>query len=159
MALGTNRARILDALAIEIDELLAAANGTGYAHALSTARGTSLDNVGDLFGITRDVDETDANFRLLLSQLITVYTAAGTKLAIRTFLAALLDIELTTVKIYETTPGNIIINMPLSVEDREDYINSLINDIIAAGVHASLVFSNTFWDSPDVKWDTDDDWE
>jgi hypothetical protein len=159
MTLGTNRARILDVLAIEIDDLLAAANGTGYARALSTARGTSLDNVGDLFGITRDVDETDANFRLLLSQLITVYTAAGTKLAIRTFLAALLDVELVTVKIYEITPGNIIINMPLSVADREVYINSLINDIIAAGVHASLVFSNTFWDSPDVKWDTDDDWE
>lgn len=158
MALGTNRARVLDVLAFEIDDLLAAISSVKYAHQLTTSRGSSLDEIGYMFNIIRTTDETDADFRILLSQLISIYTAAGTKSAIVAFLAVLLDIEETDIRLYETAPGNVMIFLPTTFLDQANYINGLLTDIMAAGVVVTLIWSETFWDSPDTLYDSDDIW-
>ncbi|MDD3039586.1 hypothetical protein [Bacteroides sp.] len=158
MTIATNRERLLDAIALQIDETLAACVGVKYSHSLLTSRGAALDKIGKFFAMSRDVGETDANFRILLSQLITIYASAGTKPAITAFLSALLDVDQELIKIYELAPGGISIYLPTEFEAREDDIIALLHDIVAAGVVVTLIWSETFWDSPDTLFDDGDKW-
>ena len=156
--LSTNRERVIDLFAEQLDDIHVAAKAIRESHLLLTARASALDNIGASLSIERRVEQTDSNFRFLLESLINIYASAGTKFAITTFLSAYLDIEISIIRIFELYPGSITIYLPADFSDDEEKITEVLEQVLAAGISVDFVWATTYWDDPESKWDTDDYW-
>lgn len=150
---GTNYQKLVAIFATELEDLYSTVRDVKTSHKVETSRGTSLDNIGALLDYNRVIDELDADYRKGITTLISINSAAGTKPAIKTFLANYLRTSESEIDIREDAPNYIQIQLHTDFSPREPEVRLLVQRFIAAGVHVKIVFGGVYWDT--ATWDND----
>lgn len=146
--LGTYRERIINAIALQFEEIHVEANATKFVHFILCSRGTNLENIGTLLNTQRIYLESDSDYRTRLLQVINVNTSTGTKDAIKTFIATYLNISENLISIEETSSNlnTVYIRMPDTYSSRKIELRAELKTVIAAGIFVRFIFSDDNWD-------------
>lgn len=121
---------------------------------VSTATGDDLDEIGELFNLSRESDETDALFRIRILNYWSNYNRGGLVNNLVNILVSLLGIPTSDVTVVEneeqaivTLQGNLG-NLDTDIDlPSIDVLNEKINDAKAAGVYVNIFFSPLVLDS------------
>ena len=153
---GTNRERVIDAIALQLDELFTEMNTVKLSHYILYARGDSLDSIGVLLNTARLYEELDATYRNRLLQVISINQAAGTKSALKSHLATYLNIDSNLITIEENTasPNTVYIRIPDTYIARKEELRTELHTVSAAGIFIRFIFDDNNWDEAD--WDDSD---
>jgi len=148
---GTNYQKVLNIISPELDELYIAIRDIEQSAHIFTARGISLDNIGDLLDFNRKGIESDQIYRDRLMTIIDINSIAGTKDAIKRLLMSYLSINEADIQIHETSPSYIIIRVPEEFEQYDMDIKDVLYRSIAAGIYVGIHYTGNYWD--EGVWD------
>lgn len=103
---------------------------------ISTSTGTSLDDIGELFGITRVLVETDGTYRSRILAYWGSLLGGGTYASIKQSISSALSISTTDITITDISVALFEIDIPINDETTLELMNtlsSIVEDIKAAG--------------------------
>jgi hypothetical protein len=148
---GTNYQKVLSIISPELDELYIAIKNIERDTHIFTARGISLDKIGDFLDFYRTGTESDNIYRNKLMNVIDINSIAGTKSSIKKLLINYLTLNESDVQIRETTPNYIIIRLPEEYEPRDMDIRDMLYRSVAAGIYVGVHYTGNYWD--EGTWD------
>jgi hypothetical protein len=142
----SNRERVIDAIALEFEEIYAVINQIRASHQIDNARGDSLEAIGSLLNIDRLQDQVDNDYRATIEGLSTVRLGAGTKVGIVAYLENYLLLNSNEFDVLEISPCHIQIRLITDLLSRETEIEESLADAVAAGIHYDIVYNDATWD-------------
>jgi len=146
--------RFLDTIVHEYDEIFTCIQDIADQKSLENSVGESIDYYGEFLNVDRMYNETDVDYINRLLTYISSIKQSTTKDAIQQFIANFLNIEISDVVIFETTPYYLSIMLPSENADDAENLKKYIYQIIAAGIYVHFEFTDSVWDL--ATWDTDD---
>ena len=153
---ATNRERIIDAIALQLEELFTEMDAVKLSHYLIYSRGSSLDSIGVLLNTLRLYEELDSTYRSRLLQVISINSAAGTKLALKLHIFTYLNIDSNLVSIEENiaSPNTVYVRIPDTYISRKEELRAELHRVSAAGIFIRFIFDDNNWGEAD--WDDTD---
>jgi len=113
---------------------------------ISTASGSYLEDIADLFGLKREDSETDTEFRARIQGFFTKNVGGGVESSLKSSLALGLGISESIITIETVTRNIFIITFMLNGSENLESFNS-INNIItenkAAGMYLKQIYFNS----------------
>ena len=113
---------------------------------LSTASGDNLDDIGELFNLSRVAGETDVSLRNRIKIFFSNENRGGTISAINNTLIQALNLNEADITI--TEPENLYLNVKIDISDEsEDEIINRIADVVDAAKPAGVYVEDITFDS------------
>lgn len=137
---NSNNYKFLNSVAIQLDEVETQSNNMTSEVYISTASNQYLDDLGNLFKLVRQENETDAEFRDRIKSHWNTYSWSGSNDGIKLALSEVLGTSSSTVYITEYEPLKISVQVTITTSqiDMLTTLQSTLNATKAAGVSAFL---------------------
>lgn len=149
----TNYHRFIDTIVQEYDEIYVNIYNILQQKSLDSAIGQSLDNYGHFLDMPREYGEPDVDYGHRLLTYVLSIKDSTTKFSIKTFASNYLDVDESSIMVFEDNPAWVVIVVPQEYSDIEENLYKYLYKIVGAGVYVQIQFANTVWDV--AKWDND----
>jgi len=140
----SNNYKLLSLDGEQYDDISDTLDDVRDSHFVSTAIGESLDNIGEIVGLTRQTAETDTQFRARIQARVAGFVGGGTKYSIREAVSVFLGIDIISVDVIDGyidagAYGHFLIAIDMNagwtvIQDWNKLV-TLINDVKAAGIY------------------------
>lgn len=148
---GENLVDFDRAVAEELDISLNFLDGTKAQIQISTATGSNLDDIGNLFNLNRIANESDSTYRARILSYISQASSSGTEDDIKNVITNFTGIPTSEIIVEDIGPAKIRVTTTVGTNfELANTIFDIIANSKAAGVYAFLDISASASDSLDL---------
>ncbi len=142
---GSNNYKVCNAIGIELFNVSNEKLKLVLDIQVNTAEGTRLDDLGRLFRLTRNSEETDESFRARIKAHWLGWIGASTEDAIKNVIARTIGGEVADVTItQETLKIYVTVAIDLTDTELQNTVTGLVEKFKAAGIYSKVNFIHNF---------------